>query len=49
LRDGYDIRFGEHVLFGDDDFAVDAEGGWDTDDQVKIGGIEFVGCSQEAV
>ena len=34
---------GQRVFIGEDDFAVDAEGGRHAGDQVQVRGVEFVG------
>ena len=38
-----DLFLRQGVFIGDDDFAVDAEGGRHTGDEMKVGGVEFVG------
>ena len=44
-----DLLLGQGVLVGNDDFAVDAEGGRHAGDQVEVGGVEFVGGGEEPV
>ena len=44
-----DLCLRQRVLVGDDDFAVDAEGGRHAGDEVKVGGVEVVGGGEKAV